>query len=163
MNLPQPRFDIVHYLDFLTVSFSRARESRTSAEVEVLSSTSNEVCELWSRNEVVRVAGQPPIKELIRCLDRATDPTAASKEPQEQECIDLASADEFRKYNVQPAGKSGRRVEADIEQQPKQNSQLPSQSHSQQAAEPIWKKQFAKCAPNLSLNIERGTIGNLER
>ncbi|KAF3026588.1 hypothetical protein E8E14_014233 [Neopestalotiopsis sp. 37M] len=44
----------------------RARESQSDAEQELLSSTSNDVCELWSGHEVVRVMGQPAgMKTLI--------------------------------------------------------------------------------------------------
>ena len=44
---------------------SRARESRASAEAELLSSTSDNVCELWSGQEVVRALGEPRMKEFI--------------------------------------------------------------------------------------------------
>ncbi|KAI9658258.1 MAG: hypothetical protein M1821_002391 [Bathelium mastoideum] len=47
----------------------RARESRVTAEQEFLSSTSVEVCELWSGSEIVRVAGKPSehndMKDLV--------------------------------------------------------------------------------------------------
>jgi hypothetical protein len=42
----------------------RARESRAAAELELLSSTSDEVCELWSGQAIVRVMGSPQILEL---------------------------------------------------------------------------------------------------
>lgn len=44
----------------------RARESQSDAEQELLSSTSDDVCELWSGYEIVRVMGQPAgMKTLI--------------------------------------------------------------------------------------------------
>lgn len=43
----------------------RARESRASAEAELLSSTSDNVCELWSGQEVVRALGEPRMKEFV--------------------------------------------------------------------------------------------------
>lgn len=44
----------------------RSRESRASAEQEFLSSTSEEVCELWSGREVVRLMDKPThIKYLV--------------------------------------------------------------------------------------------------
>jgi len=46
----------------------RARESRAVAESELMSSTSNEVCELWNGGEVVRVMGAGPIREFILLL-----------------------------------------------------------------------------------------------
>jgi hypothetical protein len=42
----------------------RARESRSSAEVELMSSTSHEVCELWNGESVVRMLGRPKVKQL---------------------------------------------------------------------------------------------------
>lgn len=42
-----------------------ARESRATAELELLSATSSEVCEMWSGSEVVRVAGQPSTTQYI--------------------------------------------------------------------------------------------------
>ncbi|KAF8250990.1 hypothetical protein K440DRAFT_540557, partial [Wilcoxina mikolae CBS 423.85] len=43
----------------------RARESRAAAELELLSSTSDEVCELWSGEAIVRVMGSPQVLELV--------------------------------------------------------------------------------------------------
>lgn len=44
----------------------RARESRANAEKEILSSTSADVCELWSGQEIVRELGNPEgMKDLI--------------------------------------------------------------------------------------------------
>ncbi|KAK3378991.1 hypothetical protein B0T24DRAFT_506525, partial [Lasiosphaeria ovina] len=43
----------------------RARESRSTAEQELLSSTSQDVCELWSGEEIVRLIGNP---QGMKCL-----------------------------------------------------------------------------------------------
>jgi hypothetical protein len=43
----------------------RARENRAIAELELMSSTSNEVCELWTELGMVRVMGSPHILEII--------------------------------------------------------------------------------------------------
>ncbi|TGZ78784.1 hypothetical protein EX30DRAFT_309612, partial [Ascodesmis nigricans] len=42
----------------------RARESRALAELDLLSSTSDEVCELWSGQALVRVMGSPSVFEV---------------------------------------------------------------------------------------------------
>lgn len=47
----------------------RARESDGVAEAELMSSTSSDVCELWSRRGVVRVLGSPDISQLIYRVD----------------------------------------------------------------------------------------------
>jgi hypothetical protein len=43
----------------------RARENRASAEVELMSSTSHEVCELWNGESIVRTLGRPLVKQLV--------------------------------------------------------------------------------------------------
>ncbi|KAL8365070.1 hypothetical protein RB595_004064 [Gaeumannomyces hyphopodioides] len=50
---------------WLKAIIGRARESRAVAESELMSSTSNEVCELWNGQEIVRVMGKGPILEFI--------------------------------------------------------------------------------------------------
>lgn len=42
---------------WLRAIMGRARETRAAAESELMSSTSNEVCELWNGQEIVRVMG----------------------------------------------------------------------------------------------------------
>lgn len=46
-------------------SSSSARESPATVEQEVLSSTSDHVCELWNGSEIVRQLGKPKTKEFI--------------------------------------------------------------------------------------------------
>jgi hypothetical protein len=53
---------------WLKAVIGRARESRAVAEAELMSSTSNEVCELWNGHEIVRVMGEGPIREFIVLL-----------------------------------------------------------------------------------------------
>jgi hypothetical protein len=66
----------------------RARENSAAAEVDVMSSTSNEVCELWSGQKVIRTAGEANIAEFIVLLPHShaiTDDSAengASYQPQ---------------------------------------------------------------------------------
>lgn len=43
----------------------RARENRATAEVELMSSTSHEVCELWNGESVVRTLGRPLVKQIV--------------------------------------------------------------------------------------------------
>ncbi|KAF2187551.1 hypothetical protein K469DRAFT_628363, partial [Zopfia rhizophila CBS 207.26] len=53
---------------WLKAIIGRVRESRAIAESELMSSTSNEVCELWNGQEIVRVMGAGPIREFIILL-----------------------------------------------------------------------------------------------
>ncbi|KAK3363272.1 hypothetical protein B0T25DRAFT_513321 [Lasiosphaeria hispida] len=58
---------------WLKAIIGRARESRAVAESELMSSTSNEVCELWNGQEIVRVMGEGPIREFIVLLPEGGD------------------------------------------------------------------------------------------
>ncbi|KAF2011218.1 hypothetical protein BU24DRAFT_495443 [Aaosphaeria arxii CBS 175.79] len=49
----------------LKALIGRARESQATAEQELLSSTSDNVCELWSGEETIRQIGKPGTKELV--------------------------------------------------------------------------------------------------
>ncbi|KAL7795469.1 ankyrin repeat-containing domain protein [Trichoderma afarasin] len=52
---------------WLKALIGRATENLAAAELELMSSTSNEVCELWNGNDVVRCAGSASVWEFI-CL-----------------------------------------------------------------------------------------------
>lgn len=49
----------------LKALIGRARESRATAESELLSSTSGEVCEMWNGYEIVRTFGSPKTIQLV--------------------------------------------------------------------------------------------------
>lgn len=50
---------------WLKAIIGRARENRATAEVELMTSTSRETCELWNGSQIVRVMGSPGVAELI--------------------------------------------------------------------------------------------------
>jgi hypothetical protein len=50
---------------WLKATIGRARENRAIPEVELMSSTSHEVCELWNGDAVVRTLGRPQVKQLV--------------------------------------------------------------------------------------------------
>jgi hypothetical protein len=49
----------------------RARENLVTAEAELMSSTSNELCELWNGSNVVRCMGSGAVTEFIHVLPKA--------------------------------------------------------------------------------------------
>jgi hypothetical protein len=53
----------------------RSRETLGSAEMELMSSTSKEVCELWNDENLVRVIGKAPVREFV--VLGASDPKNA--------------------------------------------------------------------------------------
>lgn len=54
---------------WLKAVIGRARENNAAAEVELMSSTSHDVCELWNGQSIVRMMGSPPILEIIYLHD----------------------------------------------------------------------------------------------
>lgn len=57
----------------LKALIGRARESRATAELELLSSTSKEVCEMWNGHDIVRTYGASTTEQLvIRSNDSGT-------------------------------------------------------------------------------------------
>ncbi|KAK2057113.1 hypothetical protein LY76DRAFT_617418 [Colletotrichum caudatum] len=55
---------------WLKAVIGRARENLAVAEAELMSSTSQEVCELWNGREIVRCMGSPSVTEFICLLPR---------------------------------------------------------------------------------------------
>ena len=43
----------------------RARENHVTVELELMSSTSHEVCELWNGQGIVRTMGEPEVQQII--------------------------------------------------------------------------------------------------
>lgn len=54
---------------WLKAIIGRARENNAAAEVELMSSTSQDVCELWNGQSIVRLMGAPPILEILYLHD----------------------------------------------------------------------------------------------
>jgi hypothetical protein len=50
---------------WLKAIIGRARENRSVAEAELMSSTSSEVCELWDGGQIVRAEASVPVRELL--------------------------------------------------------------------------------------------------
>ncbi|CUS13178.1 unnamed protein product [Tuber aestivum] len=65
--------------NWLKAVVGRARESRAVAEVELMSSTSHEVCELWGGKALVRVMGSPKVAEILYFEGEAGGGVDASK------------------------------------------------------------------------------------
>lgn len=50
---------------WLKAIIGRARENRATVELELMSSTSHEVCELWNGQGIIRTMGRPEILQLV--------------------------------------------------------------------------------------------------
>ena len=69
--------------------FGKTAENTAAAELEVMSSTSREVGELYNGREVVRCLGQAPIWEFIYLIpDKLLPETTKTKEMSMKEAVD---------------------------------------------------------------------------
>jgi len=50
---------------WLKALVGRAKENIVQAELDLMSSTSPEVCELWNGRAIVRTIGRPQVREII--------------------------------------------------------------------------------------------------
>ncbi|KAH6627058.1 hypothetical protein B0J18DRAFT_478009 [Chaetomium sp. MPI-SDFR-AT-0129] len=65
---------------WLRAIIGRARESRATVEAELMSSTSQEVCELWNGQQIVRVMGKAPIREFVVLFPKEQNPKSGDDE-----------------------------------------------------------------------------------
>lgn len=56
---------------WLNAIIGRARENLAAAEVELMSSTSEDVCEVWNGSEIVRSLGSPPVREFTILIPKS--------------------------------------------------------------------------------------------
>ena len=77
---------------WLKAVIGRARENLAVSEAELMSSTSNEVCEVWNGQEVVRCMGLAPVVEFICLLQYSDNALAESKASPSVEVLGLGAA-----------------------------------------------------------------------
>ena len=77
----------------------RARENRATVELEFMSSTSHEVCELWNGQGLVRTMGRPEVQQIIY-LDEMRD------DPETFGLYTMETAREDKKLQLEQRGKS---------------------------------------------------------
>ncbi|KAF5649007.1 ankyrin repeat [Fusarium sp. NRRL 52700] len=78
---------------WLKALIGRARENLAAAEVELMSSTSQDVCELWNGSDIVRSLGSPPVREFILLLPESRGNTSSSTGSFEFECKTIEEAE----------------------------------------------------------------------
>ena len=59
---------------WLRAVVGRARENVAAVEMELMSSTSHEVCELWNGEGIVRAMGRPEVREIIYLHGEESEP-----------------------------------------------------------------------------------------
>ena len=96
---------------WLKAIIGRARENLAAAEVELMSSTSQDVCELWNGSEIVRSLGSPPVREFILLLPKSQESQESRGSREERESReDISSSNglfEFECKTIQEAVNDG--------------------------------------------------------
>ncbi|KAL8820232.1 MAG: hypothetical protein Q9191_007559, partial [Dirinaria sp. TL-2023a] len=126
----------------------RARESRASAEAELLSSTSDNVCELWSGQEVVRALGEPRMKDFI-IRTNIHGNKHVNDLPQ--------SLDKGHYEKIKDNSRSRQKLQANHAQPAEDNEKEYYADEATEAAELLENK-----APNITLNVKGSVASRAE-
>lgn len=149
----------------------RARENNAQVEIELLSSVSQEVCELWNGRSIIRSTGQPEVKQIIHIPAEKGDispesfitinPETWSKnyrlkkrnsvasDTRSKKCFDQSPAISPEQHS-EKSTVTGRSNERDDNVDPE--SQLPEDTVSLEEY-----KEYKDMPPNISLNIHGGS------
>ena len=94
--------------DWLKRLVGRARETTASAEIELMSSVSHEVCEVWNGTSIVRSMGSPQVKQIIHLPAKEGDISPESfitMDPETwSECYELQDKDPKAKKRLLDMG-----------------------------------------------------------
>jgi ankyrin repeat domain-containing protein 50 len=133
----------------------RAQEGHGTAEAELCSSTSHDVCELWNRGGIARVVGRPMILEFVHNENKCDfyqrsdghAPTAGLHRP-------ATFFPSTRDQTMPPAAANQTRTAERHKGRPRNPEDSEDQTDSEQNSDPEEQKRdpFAP-SPNLSLNI----------
>ncbi|KAF4857780.1 Ankyrin repeat, PH and SEC7 domain containing protein secG [Colletotrichum siamense] len=138
---------------WLKAVIGRARENLAIAEAELMSSTSQEVCELWNGQEVVRCMGSPSVTEFICLLPKNGN---TGEGPPEIEVFDpLKNADEY----LEPIDLNIKDDFTRLRLSCNGTAEKDSEDSSMEGSRPkiIVKRNLSPDAPNISLNTHRQT------
>lgn len=87
---------------WLRAIIGRARESQATAEDELTTSTSQDVCEIWNGRSVVRLVGSPRILQLVYLEMDENDPKT---EPHDRVLtLESGTRDGYKFENVADGG-----------------------------------------------------------
>lgn len=135
---------------WLKAVIGRAREPEAVAELELMSSTSPDICELWNGHGIVRVAGAPSILELIcRNVDSTEKLDASSAEVYTLETAKQCGLYILKSGANDSESASGKNHTAGQEKSRRGSTSEPSSSQS-------------RLPPNLFLNISGGAVSARE-
>ena len=118
----------------------RARENNITAEIDLMSSVSQEVCELWNGKSIVRSTGRPEVKQIIHFPAEEGDVSSES--------FITVNTLKAEAMNTE-AGNSENKTTVDMDNNGDTESGIPEKS-----VHPTYYKDIS---PNISLNIHGGS------
>ncbi|KAH0541543.1 hypothetical protein FGG08_004018, partial [Glutinoglossum americanum] len=160
---------------WLRALVGRARENIAGAEVELMSSTSHEVCELYNGKAIVRTVGKPVVKQLIYLewlkdqkelglFSLAMPEGYLSPEDPQGPLVLLASKatnsiHRIKGYTMNKLRKPERKGDVELGDtlSRPEGSQLPDKSPQEKEPQFVVNSDINNEAPNISLNLHGGS------
>ncbi|KAI5779884.1 hypothetical protein DFH27DRAFT_585703 [Peziza echinospora] len=139
----------------------RARESRASVELELMSSTSEEVCELWNGHDLVRYPGRHQVQREIIYLHALRDDESTSGLYTLEEAARSGLLVQGRETR-DPVGSLWRGLVFWCRQKLQRPQSLPDVEGSQQPQNTAFTVPNAKHVPAISLNLDGGRSRDIE-
>ncbi|KAF8535428.1 hypothetical protein BDD12DRAFT_892990 [Trichophaea hybrida] len=124
-------------LSWLRAVVGRARENRAIVEMELMSSTSHEVCELWNGQGIFRTMGRPEVRQIIYLEDQKGEDTFGLHT--------VGSAMKAKLLNANSYEDPSKHRETDEDEENNRGSDTESHGIDDESA------------PNISLNLHRGS------
>ncbi|KAE8443619.1 hypothetical protein EG329_001552 [Mollisiaceae sp. DMI_Dod_QoI] len=154
---------------WLQALIGRARENLNSAELELMSSVSREVCELWNGDAIVRSMGRPQIKQIIHIpfskgdVSAASfitlDPNTWSKDPDQKYSLVVTKGEPIDAYNncfAFPAEETGPVLQPEAEQRADVEAANDGDCNGNYDAESTSGVMPWDLPPNISINSHPG-------
>ena len=138
--------------DWLKRLVGRARETTAGAEIELMSSVSQEVCEVWNGSSIVRSMGSPQVKQIIHLPAREGDFSPESFITTDQKTWSRGYELKARYWNAKDTGSGKLSTNED-------NNGDIEIGHDKDTVHPLGDKELIKnkeIPPNISLNIHGG-------
>ncbi|KAI5804647.1 hypothetical protein DFH27DRAFT_609576 [Peziza echinospora] len=149
---------------WLKALIGRARENRATVEMELMSSTSQEVCELWNGEGIVRTMGRPEILQVVYIDELRNEESLGFytiEEAVQQGHLKLCEPDKgllFKISNSIPRFTRTKKENPDVERSPIPDPAPGDQDNSTaQKTSPQMRKGKNSCAPNISMNVHTAT------
>lgn len=143
----------------LKAIIGRARESRSAVEIELMSSTSVDVCEMWDGKGVVKALGAAPIIELIYLIPKESQYRIVDTESQK-----IFTDGDFGIYDFDSAKVAVLELQSPNHLHPQSFNDMELQSpynpDDSSSTAPLMSE--SRAAPNMSLNFGGDAVHDVE-